>query len=194
VLSNYGTVECFKIGFECGRHSGFHLHEDISHVRIVDPKGKDALPGEKGEVLISNFVNHGTVLLNYRLGDLAAISHERCNCGRSSYTLSELEGRVEDVIFLENGRSVHPRMVWSIFKKEPRVLQYQLCQLSQTQFKLKLVTHDMSIFDNVSPSVCIRLKSLLGEEVSIKAEYATTLKREGSGKFRPVRSLWRRDS
>lgn len=38
---------------------------------------------QKGEMMISNPVNQGTVLLNYRLGDIATLSRQRCSCGRS---------------------------------------------------------------------------------------------------------------
>lgn len=193
VLSNYGSVECLKIGFECGQHSGFHLHEDVCHVRILRANGDEALPGEKGEVVISNLMNRGTVLLNYRLGDIAALSHNRCDCGRTTHTLSELEGRVEDLILLEDGKTVHPRSVWSVFKEEPRVLQYQLIQLDQSQFELKLVTTGKESFQEVTPTICRRLKSILGNEVIIEAKHSENVSREKSGKFRPVKSLYRRE-
>jgi phenylacetate-CoA ligase len=189
VLSNYGSVECLKIGFECGQNSGFHLHEDVCHVRILKANGDEVEPGEKGEVVISNLINRGTVLLNYRLGDIAALSHDRCNCGRTTHRLSDLEGRVEDLILLKDGKTVHPRSVWSIFKEEPRVLQYQLIQLEPSRFELKMVTSGEECFREVSPIICRRLKSILGNEVGIEAQYSEKLSREKSGKFRPVKSL-----
>jgi phenylacetate-CoA ligase len=189
VLSNYGTVECLKIGFECGRQPGFHIHEDICHVQIIKDDGDEALPGEKGEVVISNLMNRGSVLLNYRLGDLASLTQEHCRCGRTTHKLSELEGRTEDIIQLEDGKLVHPRSVWSVFKKEPRVRQYQLIQLSPSQFDLKLVTASESNFGEVNSVIGNALKSLLGDQVKIRTEKAEQLSREKSGKFRPVKSI-----
>jgi phenylacetate-CoA ligase len=99
VLSIYNAGEAFKIGFSCEERLGFHVHEDLCHVRIVDEAGEEMERGERGEVVISNLINHGTVLLNYRLGDLASMPDKRCPCGRTQPLLSELEGRVQDVIY-----------------------------------------------------------------------------------------------
>jgi len=190
VVSNYGAVECLKIGFECGEGSGYHLHEDLCHVRIIKRDGEEAPPGTRGEVVVSNLMNRGTVLLNYRLGDLATLSTDTCSCGRTTSLLSELDGRVEDIITLENGDFVHPRLIWSIFKHESRVLQYQLTQETPEEFKLKLVTDSLETFKEVSPSVLQNLKLQLGSHARIECTHAEELTREGSGKFRPVRSLW----
>ena len=35
VMSRYNAVESFKIGYFCERRTGFHLHEDLCHVRIA---------------------------------------------------------------------------------------------------------------------------------------------------------------
>src|SRR3990170_3767375 len=67
VISIYSAVEVFKLGFFCEERKGFHLHEDLCHVKIVDAEGRRVANGKKGEVVISNLVNRGTVLLNYRL-------------------------------------------------------------------------------------------------------------------------------
>ncbi len=79
VLSTYQAMECFKIGFFCENRENFHLHEDLCHVKIVNADGEEVADDEKGEVVISNLVNRGTVLLNYRLGDIASISNRKCS-------------------------------------------------------------------------------------------------------------------
>jgi phenylacetate-CoA ligase len=93
VLSVYDAVEAFKLGFVCEAKRGFHLHDDLCHVRIIDSNGNDLLAGEKGQVVISNLINRGTVLLNYCLGDLASLPLDRCPCGHALPLLSNLEGR-----------------------------------------------------------------------------------------------------
>ena len=70
VLSGYNAVECLRIGFICDHGCGFRLREDLGHLRVIDGRGEQVQPGQSGEVVISNLVNHGTVLLNYRLGDV----------------------------------------------------------------------------------------------------------------------------
>jgi len=101
----------------------------------------------------------------------------------------ELEGRVEDIIFLPNGEFVHPRAVWEVFKERNEILQYQLIQHEQERFELRLVTVDSKIHQNVINGILSDLRHLLGESAIIESGYYEELERQGSGKFRPVISL-----
>lgn len=189
IYSGYDAVEAFKIGFFCEKRRGFHIHEDLCYVKIINEVGEKVANGEKGEVVISNLVNRGTVLLNYRLGDIASISNMRCSCGRTQPLLSELEGRIEDIIFLRSGECIHPRAVWSIFKGRNEVLQYQLIQHESERFELKLVTRDREIYQGVINGILSDLRHLLGESAIIESGYYQELDRQKGGKFRPVISL-----
>lgn len=191
VLSSYDAVEALKIGFFCEERRGFHLHEDLCHVKIVDETGKKVANGERGEVVISNLVNRGTVLLNYRLGDIASISIERCPCGRTLTLLSDLDGRMEDIIFLPNGEFVHPRAVWGVFKDRNEVLQYQLVQLEPERFELRLVTVDSETYQRVVGRIIVDLHNLFGESVIIEPGFYKVLERQDGGKFRPVMSFYK---
>jgi len=189
VLSQYNAVEAFKIGFTCEERNGFHLHEDLCHVKIVDTNGNKLAEGEKGEIVISNFVNHGTVLLNYRLGDVGSLSKERCPCGRTLSLLSELEGRMEDTLFLQDGRFIHSRAIWAVIKKSEGVLKYQLIQHEPKRFELRLVTVDKETYPLVADRILDGLKNLLGSSVTIESQYLEELRPQKGGKFRPVLSL-----
>jgi len=189
VLSQYNAVEAFKIGFTCEERNGFHLHEDLCHVKIVDPNGKKLADGEKGEIVISNLVNHGTVLLNYRLGDVGVLSREKCRCGRTLPLLSELEGRVEDTLFLQDGRFIHPRAIWAVIKKTEGVVKYQLIQHAPQRFELRLVTVDQDTYPLVVGRILDGLRDLLGSSATIESEYVEELTPREGGKFRPVLSL-----
>jgi phenylacetate-CoA ligase len=186
VLSMYNAVEAFKIGFLCEVRHGFHLHDDLCHVRIMNANGVDVPPGDKGQVVISNLVNKGTVLLNYCLGDVAALATGKCSCGRGLPLLSELEGRVEDILFLSNGGFIHPRAIWAVLSQRNEVLKYQLIQHELERFELKLVTVDHPSYQLAVVDVLADLRRLLGEAAVIECEYATALEPEASGKFRPV--------
>jgi phenylacetate-CoA ligase len=191
VLSQYNAVEVFKIGFLCEERRGFHIHEDLCSIKTVDEKGK-VTHREKGEVVISNFVNRGTVLLNYRLGDVGLLSNERCPCGRTLPLLPELEGRVEDILSLPGGRFIHPRAIWGVIKKRDAVLKYQLIQHEPARFELRLVTIDRKIYQQVVGGILADLRELLGNFITIESEYYEELKPQQGGKFRPVLSLCRK--
>jgi len=186
VLSRYNAVEAFKIGFFCEHRTGFHLHEDLCHVRIVGPDGRSAVPGQQGEVVISNLVNRATVLLNYPIGDAGTISTERCPCGRTFALLSELDGRVEDIIALPDGRFVHPRTIWQVFKGDSDIFQYQLTQHDAQRFVLTLVTLDEAGFQRARARSLPALAGLLGTGVMIDATRRSEVDRGTGGKFRAV--------
>jgi phenylacetate-CoA ligase len=171
VLSIYNAVEVFKIGFFCEKRKGFHLHEDLCHVKIVNANGEKVASGEKGEVVISNLVNRGTVLLNYRLGDIASISSEKCSCGRTSPLLIELEARETDIIALPNGDFLHPMSVWKVLKGRDEIVQYQLIQHEPKRFELKLVTVNRETYASIIEGIICDLRELLGEYAVIESDY-----------------------
>jgi len=121
VFTTYQAVEAFKIGFECERHCGVHLNIDLYPLRVVDRADRDLPPGESGEVIVSNLVNRGMVLLNYRLGDIVTLLRERCTCGRSLPLLSFPQGRSDDLIEFESGGVGHPPAVPGVERPEPGV-------------------------------------------------------------------------
>jgi len=188
VLSRYNAVESFKIGFYCEQRTGFHVHDDLCHLRVVGDDGVDVAPGATGRLVLTNLVNHATVLLNYPIGDVGALAPGACPCGRSLRVLTELEGRVEDVLTLDDGRFVHPRMVWQALKDDPDVLQYQLTQLEPRRFVLTLATLDEDAFARARGRVVPELERLLAPEPRIEARRAGGVERDG-GKFRTVAAL-----
>jgi len=189
VLSRYNAVEAFKIGFSCEQRTGFHLHEDLCHVRVVDARGHTAAAGEPGQLVISNLVNRASVLLNYPIGDFAALSFAPCACGRTFTRLSELEGRVEDVLALADGRFVHPRAVWQVLKSCDGLLQYQLAQRAARQFALTVWSVDEPAFRRIAEQARPALEQLLGPQAQIDVGRGSAPDRRTGGKFRAVMAL-----
>jgi phenylacetate-CoA ligase len=189
VMSRYAAAEAFRIGFYCERRTGFHLHEDVTHVRVVGADGATLGPGEVGDLVISNLTNRGSVLLNYPIGDLGSISAERCPCGRTFKLLAELEGRVEDIMPLPDGRFVHPRAVWQVFQGDPDLIQYQLIQHEPERFELGVVTVNDEAFRRIEQRARPLLGELLGRGARIEVGRRGEDQQHGEGKFRAVVSL-----
>lgn len=185
IFSRYSSVECFRIGYTCKYDKGFHIHENLCDLKIVGADGRRLPDGESGEVVISNLVNKGTVLLNYKLGDIATRSQQQCTCGRNHPLLTDLVGRIEDFINLPDGNMVHPRVIWNIFKKIKGIVRYQLIQHDHTKFELKLVTIERSVYQQLIPQIINTLLSILGD-VEINSAYYEQLDASSAGKFRPV--------
>ena len=189
VLSRYAAAEAIRIGHFCELGRGFHLHEDLCHVSVVGRDGRPVTPGEVGEVVVTDLINRASVLINYRLGDLAALSDEPCPCGRTSRLLTDLEGRTSDIVRLADGTLVHPVLIEGRVRKNgPGVLRFQLVQEAPDRFRLKIVTADDAAFDRASTDVVGALSELL-RGAAVAVERHAELSAGGSGKFRSIVTL-----
>ena len=89
----YGATEVGDIAYECQTKSGWHICEEVI-VEIVDPAtGKQVNAGELGEVVVTR-LNNLFFLFRFGTGDLSKLIKERCSCGRTSFRLAGISGRV----------------------------------------------------------------------------------------------------
>jgi phenylacetate-CoA ligase len=89
----YGATEVGDIAYECSQKNGWHVCEEVI-VEIVDPTtGKQLGPGEMGEVVVTR-LNSIFFLFRFGTGDLSRYVKERCPCGRTSFRLMGISGRV----------------------------------------------------------------------------------------------------
>jgi len=93
----YGATEVGDIAYECSEKSGWHICEDVI-VEIVDPaSGKRVEPGRLGEVVVTR-LNDIFFLFRFGTGDLSSIIEDKCPCGRTSFRLNGIAGRVGDAV------------------------------------------------------------------------------------------------
>ena len=85
---------------------------------------------------MSNLVNGGTVLLNYRLGDIATrILPGGAPCGLIVCRCCRIpQGRSDDLIELDSGRIVHPQGIRNLFNDEESIWEYQVVQQDAARF------------------------------------------------------------
>ena len=185
VLGTYQAVEAFKIGFECGEAEGLHINTDLYPVRIVDAAGHDVAPGEPGDVIVSNLVNDATVLLNYRLGDQAALLTGRCPCGRTLPRMTQPLGRLDDWLVVGEAR-VHSQGVRTVFTNEAEILQYQVVQESPRHFRVSVVTRDATMDSALPQRIGDGLRARLGEPVTVEVARVSDLPRTSRGKVRAI--------
>lgn len=185
VHSRYNAGESLKIGYTCEARSGFHLHEDLCHVEIVDDAGRPVSEGEAGNVVIANLVNRGTVLLRYRLGDRARFVTSPCPCGRTSPRIDDLDGKVNPLIRLPDGSLLHGRGLWGVIKMHEGVRRYRLVQQTADRFLLELETVDRETYDRVAGDVLTAFRGLLAG-CHVEIAYAERLEAEPGKKFSPI--------
>jgi phenylacetate-CoA ligase len=186
VFTTYQAVEAFKIGFECEQHCGVHLNLDLYPLRVVDAAGRTLPAGESGEVIVSNLVNCGSVLLNYRLGDIAALLPGACACGRTTPMLSFPQGRSDDLIELDSGQIVHPQMIRTLFNPEGEIWEFQVVHQDDGSFRVSLLAAPRCDRAATRERVVGKFAELLGPQTRTEVVFVDTIDRTASGKFRPV--------
>jgi putative adenylate-forming enzyme len=109
----YGVTEAGNFGCDCSFHRGLHLFEDLLIVEVVDEQNQpvpDGAPGYK--FLLTNLFNFTQPLIRYEVSDMLTMAAEPCPCGRPFRLIAEVEGRSDDIIYLQTpqGRDVpvHP--------------------------------------------------------------------------------------
>jgi phenylacetate-coenzyme A ligase PaaK-like adenylate-forming protein len=107
--------------------------------------------------------------------------------------ISELEGRIEDILALSDGTFVHPRSIWQIFKQDPEILQYQLIQHEQSRFELAFTTATEEAFDRACRRALPNLRRLLGSDSVIEVHRRADLGCIPGIKFRAVISRVKRE-
>ena len=116
----YGATEVGDVAYECSKKNGWHICEETI-VEVVDPAtGKNVPDGELGEVIVTR-LNDIFFLLRFGTGDLSRLITDKCPCGRTSYRLAGIAGRVGDAVKVR-GLFVAPsqiKMIQAKYKNLP---------------------------------------------------------------------------
>jgi len=184
VFSNYQAVEALRIGFECPHRRGFHISMDQVVLRVVDADGRDVVPGQRGEVVLTNLSNRGTVVLNYRLGDLATLASEPCTCGRTLPLLRSIDGRLEDLLYRRDGSAVHALTVIPQLQAVSGVKQVQIVQSTHDHFLLRVVSATGG--PDIGEELTRRMREGIGERITVRIERVERLEETPQGKVKTV--------
>jgi phenylacetate-CoA ligase len=191
VVSVYQAVEALRIGFQCERREGFHLHADELDVRVVDASDRDVAPGERGMLVLSNLTNRATVLLNYRLGDMVTLAKGPCPCGRTLPLIESIDGRLTDLVVRPGGESVHALAFQTALQDVPGLVYVQVVQDAMDDFRVRVVwAHGRPHADAEIVAV---MRSVFGPAVRVRVEPVDRIEMEESGKVRTVISHVRRE-
>ena len=119
----YATADVGLIAFECSAKSGMHIAEGVILEMISYETERQVEPGEVGEIVVTP-IDETYPLIRFGTGDLAGFIDEPCPCGRTSYRITRLLGRVGDAV-RTRGMFIHPRQLEPAMAKFPQVAQYQ---------------------------------------------------------------------
>jgi len=123
VRQGFGTADCGCLAYECHAKGGMHL-ASRAIVEIADPEtGRPLGPGEVGEVVVTLF-NKAYPLIRFGTGDLSAVDHGDCACGRRSPKLRGWLGRCDQLVKVK-GIFLHPGTVQGALRAFPEVTAFR---------------------------------------------------------------------
>jgi phenylacetate-CoA ligase len=111
----YGTADLGLFAYECEKHAGMHVCEEV-FLEIVDPKnGIPVRTGEVGEIVVTYF-DKTLPMIRYGTGDLSFLETGVCPCGRTSHRLGGIVGRVGDS-YKVRGMFIHEPQARTVLEK-----------------------------------------------------------------------------
>ncbi len=183
------TVEC-------------HIFEDLLIVEVVDEQNQPVPDGSPGyKLLLTNLFNFTQPLIRYEVSNMLTISTETCPCGRPFRLIGMVEGRSDDIIYLQNpqGRdvAVHPIHFRSPMGALQEIKEYHVLH-EDDRFNISIVLREGASGEEVTRKLTVNLKkhieSLGAKCPEIHIRFVNKIERDPSvmGKLKLVRSNVRR--
>ncbi len=184
VVSSYQASEFLRIAYQCELRQSFHVCIDQVAFRVVDDDGVDVRPGEQGRIILTNLVNHGTVLLNYALGDLVILGEGPCACGRTLPTIRAIVGRAFDLLVLPGGQRTHMDGLIKGFAYRRHLVQWQMEQYTLYRYTVRVVPDSQVDWDTLATALALHLRQMIHPEAVIAIERLEYIPVGRSGKFK----------
>lgn len=179
----YGANEVGHIAFQCSRRNGYHVNFDSLHVEIM-AGDEPAAPGERGEVVVTNYDLRVMPIIRYRVGDVAQRSERSCSCGCGFPMMEKISGRSDGFLISSDGKTYSALEISLLLKSVKGMARYRIIQESHDVITTEWVPADQE-FDP-SEEICLRLKERLGDAIRIEVRRVDEITPEASGKIRTV--------
>lgn len=101
VINEYGASELDLIAFQ-NKDEDWILNTETLFVEVLDKYNKPLPLGQVGKIVITSLYNRAHPFIRYEIGDVGSIALN----DKNKLILKKLEGRREDLIYLQNGKKL----------------------------------------------------------------------------------------
>jgi phenylacetate-CoA ligase len=176
IFSSYRAREFSGLACETGA-PGEHLTfaEGLAIELLVD--GRPAMPGEAGEVVVTDLNNQVMPLIRYRLGDIASAVDPAVSsaCGRGLPRIGTIHGRASAIVRGTDGRFVGGSFFSDLFADYAfAVRQFRVVQTDPGTISLQLVRGSRYSEDTMD-QIHARIRAELGADLSIEVGFSESL-------------------
>ena len=128
VFDHHGMTEVGPMSFECSEApGGLHILEEDYVIEVIDPAtGAAVVPGEVGELVVTNLGRVGSPVIRYRTGDLIRLDPKACPCGRAFVRLDGgILGRTDDMISIR-GNNFYLSALEGVIRRFAEIVEYRV--------------------------------------------------------------------
>lgn len=180
VFDIYGTQEGLR-AMECNPGQGLHIFEDLGIVEVVDENNRPVPDGTLGhKILFTSLFGFTQPVIRYEISDMVVLAPEPCPCGQPFRRILAINGRNDDVLYLEGrgGRqvAVHPVHFWNVLESFADIRQYQVVhEPDGICLRLMFDEGNGHVASRVREQLAWKLYTLGVERPSIRVELVTAL-------------------
>ena len=185
----YGLSEIMGPGVacDCSFHKGLHVQEDyflpeIISAETLKPMGDNQL----GELVFTTLTKEGIPLIRYRTKDLTSITHEKCECGRTTARIQRFKGRSDDMMVLR-GVNVFPSQIEAALLEVSETLPHYLIIVDrvnnldtieiQVEVEERFFSDEIKELEKLTKKIESTIKTAIGLAVKVKLVEPKTLER-----------------
>lgn len=188
-LNLYASNEFGFMAWQSAVGGPLAFESDRLLVETVNRDGRPAAPGEQARILVTDLLNDTMPLIRYEIGDVA-LAHEVVDVGgpQRAVSITDLEGKEADLLSPPDGRTVTTFQVLRAIKGAMPHAQYRLLALSPGDYILQYVPGADFAPGSAGDARDV-LVGLLGPAVEVVLQEVDEIRREPSGKQRPIVNL-----
>ena len=123
--SMYSSEECGTIAIQCPHNpSNYHVMEN----QIVETD-------EEGNAIITTITN--PYIKRYKIGDIITLG--KCTCGRTLQTITEIHGRVRNMLIMPDGNKKWPLVGSRLYYEKYGIKRFKCIQKSLQELELQII-------------------------------------------------------
>lgn len=171
--------------FECPTHDCYHSTMEYSITEILNSKGEEAGPGERGRLITTDLYNYAVPFIRYDSQDIVTKSGKICSCKRHLLTIDRIEGRDNDILITPSGKYLIVHNFTGFFQQNEIncVQQFQVIQNEADHITFKLVVSP-NFTINDEKKILQYWSDYIGNDVAIDLDCVAEIPLTTSGKRR----------